>query len=160
MLNGSTSKSYNRTLILEALPKSEPGHPEPLGATQKDISAVTRIAQAAVSRWLRHLIACGEVRICGWREVKGPPVAMYCRGKGVHVAPPAKSLTEREHKRRFGTMPPPPPENEEADPGGWEDGAARRRAQRYADDAAAGRMVDPLVAHFFGRIQQGHTAQS
>ena len=113
-----------------------------LPATQADIHAKTGISQAAISRWLTYLRACGDAHIGAWRARDnkfGLPMAVYHPGPGLDVPCTIKPLTQRERDRRSRAV--------RRKSGDWADRQARERARYWRDKPA---RRDPLTAALFG----------
>lgn len=122
-----------RETVLAALP-----------ATQAEIHDKTGVSQAAISRWMTYLRACGDAHIGDWKERDnkfGTPQAIYHPGPGADVVCTIRPMTQKERDRRSRAV--------RRKSGDWEDRKASERS-RYWRDRAPRR--DPLMAAFFGVI--------
>jgi hypothetical protein len=120
-----------RAVVLAALP-----------ATQADIHAKTGVSQAAISRWITYLRACGDAHIGSWRERAskfGLPMAVYHPGPGLNVACDIKPMTQKQRDRRSRAV--------RRKTGDWVDRQARERSRYWAAKPA---RRDSLTAALFG----------
>lgn len=119
-----------RLTVLAALP-----------GTQAEIFAKTGVSQAAISRWLTYLRACGDAHIGGWTTARkgGQPMAVYNPGAGPDAVCNIKPMTQRQRDRRSRAV--------RRKTGEWADRSARERAYYWARKPA---KRDPLTAAFFG----------
>lgn len=123
-------KNTPRETVLAALP-----------GTQAEIHAKTGVSQAAISRWLTYLRACGDARIGDWkRPTMGPVMAVYYAGPGPDVVCSIKPMTQKDRDRRSRAV--------RRKNGDWEDRKASERSRYWRDKPV---QRDPLTAALFGR---------
>lgn len=119
-----------------------------LPGSARDIVNRTGTGRTAVFRCLEQLHEDREIHVIEWRRThrvdgRGRWEKVYALGKGVDVAEPQRKsapkktlLTEEERRERRVQR---------------EGVAVRKQANEWADKAAAGLTVDPLMAALYGR---------